>query len=253
LPDLIDSGLTASGHPYLVTTLFERGTLFSRVQGGGPLAGGELAALGRDLAAALDALHSASILHADIKPENVFIADDGTVVLGDLGSAWLAADGAPRRALTPEYAAPEISLGRAPTTASDIYSLGATLLFAATGRTPQVGVAPSATDANGTALGELLTAMLEPDPRKRIRSARLVAAQLGADLPEAPGQAWISSGRPGDAGGWTAASDQSVPGAALDLRHVPRRRVREAAILSATALAAAGAAFLAVWWLTRGG
>jgi serine/threonine protein kinase len=155
--------------------------------------------------------------------------------------------------LTPEYAAPELSLGRAPTTASDIYSLGATLLFAATGRTPRAGVARSATDAGGTALGESLTAMLETDPRKRIRSARLVAAQLGADLPEAPGQAWISSGRPGDAGSWTAAADHSASDEALDLRHVPRRRVREAAILSTMALAAAAAAFLAVWWLTRGG
>lgn len=253
LPDLIDSGLTTSGRPYLVTTLFERGTLFSRVQAGGPLAGGELIALAKDLAAALDALHSASILHADIKPENVFVAENGSVVLGDLGSAWLAADGAPSAALTPEYAAPEISLGRAPTTASDIYSLGATLLFAATGDTPQAGVPRSVADAASTAMGDTLVAMLETDPRRRIRSARQVAERLGAERRDGPRHSWTSLGDHGSANRPVATADQAPSGDALDLRHRRRTRSREAAVVSALALAAAATAFLAVWWLTRGG
>ena len=142
LPEVIGSGVTVNGQPYLVTKLYERGTLLRRVQRGGALSPGEVASAGRQLAMALETLHQNSILHGDVKPENVFIDDDGSMVLGDLGSAWLRADGGPAAAMTPPYAAPEVWLGHAPTVASDLYSLGLTLMFAASARVPMAGSPP---------------------------------------------------------------------------------------------------------------
>ena len=55
------------------------------MQRGGALSPGEVASAGRQLAMALETLHQHSILHGDVKPENVFIDDDGSMVLGDLG------------------------------------------------------------------------------------------------------------------------------------------------------------------------
>ena len=143
LPEVLGSGFTDDGRPYLVTKLYRHGTLRRRVDVGGPLDECEVAAAGRQLAIALAALHENGMLHGDVKPENVFIDDDDNLVLGDLGAAWVRTDGRPPSMITPAYAAPEVWLGHAPTTASDIYSLGLTLLFAATGRAPTPGSPPS--------------------------------------------------------------------------------------------------------------
>ncbi|MET0325270.1 MAG: protein kinase [Ilumatobacteraceae bacterium] len=183
LPEVLASGLTDNGQPYLVTKLYERGTLLRRVQRGGALSSGEVASVGRQVATALETLHRNSILHGDVKPENVFIDDDGSVVLGDLGSAWLRADGGPAAAMTPPYAAPEVWLGHAPTVASDIYSLGLTLMFAASGRVPAAGSPPSEDEILAAFGSDMALPLLEISPRRRPHSALLAARLLGADEP----------------------------------------------------------------------
>lgn len=182
LPELLDSGLTASGQPYLVTRLYERGTLFRRVQRAGALSHGEVLSIGQAIALALETLHQNTILHGDVKPENIFIDDAGSHILGDLGSAWLRADGGPARAITPPYAAPEVWLGSTPSKQTDIYSLGLTLMFAATGRPPIAGAPPPRSEIEAAMGSDVLLPLLEIDPRRRPRSAYEVARLLGADL-----------------------------------------------------------------------
>lgn len=189
LPEVYASGVTAIGQPFLVTKLYGRGTLTARVQRGGPLSPGEIVALGQSLCLALDTLHRNSILHGDVKPDNVFIDDDGTPILGDLGSAWVRAEGGPAASMTPPYAAPEVWLGQHPSKMSDLYSLGLTLMFAATGRSPIAGAPPTADDIDSAFGTELYDSLLEIDPRRRPRTARDAARHLGADVDD-PSLAW---------------------------------------------------------------
>lgn len=181
LPVVHDAGVTEGGRAYLVSKLYQRGTLLRRVQRAGPLSPGEVDAAGRHLAMALEALHQHGLVHGDVKPENVFVDDDGTLVLGDLGSAWLWADGGPSSAPTPPYAAPEVWLGHAPSIASDLYSLGLTLMFAASGHRPVAGSHPTTAEAREAFGSETALALLEVDARRRPRRAADAAVLFGAD------------------------------------------------------------------------
>jgi tetratricopeptide (TPR) repeat protein len=97
---------------------------------------------GIELARALQAAHEAGIMHRDVKPSNVRIADDGRAVLLDFGLARDATDatltepGSFRG--SPQYASPEqVEAGRVPIGArSDLYSLAATLYEVLTGVAP---------------------------------------------------------------------------------------------------------------------
>ena len=90
--------------------------------------------------AAVGAIHAAGMLHLDLKPAHILIADPGPqVTLLDLGLAQLS--GKTRRGLTgtPHYTAPELARGEHPTAAADAFSLGACLYHALTGRPPHEG------------------------------------------------------------------------------------------------------------------
>lgn len=182
LPEVLGSGFTVSGQPYLVSRFYERGTLARRVRISGPLSVAQVDAVAQQLAKALDSLHQRGVLHGDVKPENVFIDDDDSMVLGDLGAGWLRADGGPASALTPAYAAPEVWLGHAPTVRSDVYSLGLTLMFAVTGRPPFPGTTPSADDVIAAFESDIAVPLLEIDPRRRLRSAADVASRFGVEI-----------------------------------------------------------------------
>lgn len=183
LPEVVEAGITPTGQPYLVTALYERGTLFRRVQRAGALSRGEVLAIGHSVALALETLHQSTILHGDVKPENIFIADDGSPVLGDLGSAWLHADGGPARSMTPPYSAPEIWMGGVPSRQTDLYSLGLTLLFAATGRVPIAGSPPTRGEIEAAMGSPILVPLLEIDPKRRPRTAMDAAVLFAAELP----------------------------------------------------------------------
>ncbi|MCA9556840.1 MAG: serine/threonine protein kinase, partial [Myxococcales bacterium] len=100
----------------------------------------DLAAVARQLAAGLDALHAAGLLHRDVKPANVVLAPDGRAVLIDLGMVLdptvtaLTSTGA--LVGTPSYLAPELWRGGEPTPASDQFAWGATCLRLLTGASP---------------------------------------------------------------------------------------------------------------------
>jgi hypothetical protein len=179
LPAVLGAGTTpGDARPYLVTTLYEDGTLLDRVRRGGPLTPAEAVGVGADLATALATLHQLGVVHGDVKPENAFAGREGWV-LGDLGSAWLRAGRGPARSLTPPYAAPEVWRGSSPTPAADLYSLGLTVLFAATGDVPVAGNAPDLAAVKALFPDHPdLARLVDPDPRRRPRSAAELARRL---------------------------------------------------------------------------
>ncbi|MDR3467843.1 MAG: protein kinase [Xanthobacteraceae bacterium] len=95
------------------------------------------------IARGLQAFHRKEMLHQDLRPDNIMIDRTGTVKIIDFGATRVAgvAEAAPSAHAgeilgTQAYAAPEYFLGEAPTTASDIYSLGVITYQMLTGRLP---------------------------------------------------------------------------------------------------------------------
>lgn len=187
LPVVVDAGISPlTQRPYLVSSLYDDGTLVDRVRRGGPMTEEEVVSLGLDIGVALSTLHQLGVVHADVKPENVFSSREGWV-LGDLGSAWLRASRGPAASLTPPYAAPEVWRGAAPTPSADLYSLGLTMLFAVTGQVPIASNAPAADDvARAFPNHPVLSRVLEPDARRRPRSVADFARQLRPELVGTP-------------------------------------------------------------------
>jgi serine/threonine protein kinase len=101
----------------------------------------EVTRIGIDLCRALAAVHSAGLLHRDVKTQNVMRHDDGRLVLMDFGtgSDLESTSGATDAAGTPLYLAPEIFEGLAATVRSDIYSAGVLLFHLLTGSYPVKG------------------------------------------------------------------------------------------------------------------
>ncbi|MFI1567931.1 OB-fold domain-containing protein [Streptomyces sp. NPDC020490] len=152
------TGLTAIGDDFsppghrplwLATEYVAAPALSDWVAGHGPLPPAALRALAAELAAALAAVHACGLTHRDVKPSNVLLGRDRPMLI-DFGIARAADDS--RHTSTggvigsPGYLAPEQAAGGAVTEAGDIFSLGAVLVFAATGTGPfeHPGEQPSA-------------------------------------------------------------------------------------------------------------
>lgn len=111
-----------------------------REDGKGPTEG-FLIRVADEIASALDFAHVAGVVHRDIKPDNILLADDGRAVLADFGIAKAASGlvnetGANMTIGTPHYLSPEQAQGMKIDGRSDLYSLGVTLYRAATGALP---------------------------------------------------------------------------------------------------------------------
>lgn len=129
-------GETNSGHPYLVMKYHKRGSLDALIRHRGALPLREVLRLGVKMAGALQTAHLVGVIHRDIKPGNILFTDYGEPALTDFGIAHIpggftTSTGA--LTATPAYTAPEVIAGEAPTTASDVYGLGATLFSVLTG------------------------------------------------------------------------------------------------------------------------
>jgi predicted Ser/Thr protein kinase len=125
--------------PYVVTRYVPGRTLDDIVRTDGPLRGPALERLAAGLAGALAAIHAAGVVHRDLKPGNVMMADGHPVVI-DFGIAHIAdATRLTQTGMvmgTPGYLAPEVIEGKPSSGASDVHSWGATVAFAATGHQP---------------------------------------------------------------------------------------------------------------------
>ena len=193
--------------PWLATAYVPAPALDVLVQRCGPLPVPAVRWLAAGCAEALESIHEAGLVHRDLKPSNVLVAPDGPRVI-DFGVARAAE----RVALTttrgsvgtPAYMAPEQARDtRRAVVASDVFSLGATLLFAATGRAPYQGetvmdvlvrLATEPPDLSDVPpeLADLLARCLERDPAARPTPAALVA-EVAPYLHVDGGQAFGSS------------------------------------------------------------
>lgn len=92
----------------------------------------------------LGAAHAAGLIHRDVKPENVLIADDGRIKVGDFGLARAVTTSTSTGALigTVAYLSPELVLGKQADARSDIYSVGIMLYEMITGQQPFDGEVP---------------------------------------------------------------------------------------------------------------
>src|SRR5580700_8766764 len=125
--------------PWLATAYVTGPSLADAVAQRGPLPAASVLMLAAGLAEGVSAIHSAGVIHRDLKPSNVLLAHDGPRVI-DFGIS-VAAETSPltRTGLligSPGYMSPEQLEGREVGPASDIFSLGAVLAFAATGEAP---------------------------------------------------------------------------------------------------------------------
>ncbi|MFD8145798.1 serine/threonine-protein kinase [Streptomyces sp. NPDC059708] len=129
--------------PWVATGYVAGPSLDRAVAAHGPLPEASVRAVGGGLARALVAVHGLGLVHRDVKPSNVMLTLDGPRLI-DFGIAR-ATDGTASLTSTgvsigsPGYMSPEQILGKGVTGASDVFSLGAVLAFAATGRPPFSG------------------------------------------------------------------------------------------------------------------
>jgi hypothetical protein len=137
LVDVVDEG----DEIVLVMPYMSGGSLAERVAQHGPAPADEVERQARRLLGALASAHRAGIVHRDIKPANVLFDERGEPCLADFGVA-LSRDQTHGLTVagmvvgTPGFMAPEQARGEPVSPATDVFSLGATLLFAATGDGP---------------------------------------------------------------------------------------------------------------------
>ncbi|WP_405444094.1 serine/threonine protein kinase [Streptomyces avidinii] len=129
--------------PWVATGYVAGPSLDRALAGHGPLPETSVRAIGAGLARALVAVHGLGLVHRDVKPSNVMLTLDGPRLI-DFGIAR-ATDGTASLTSTgvsvgsPGYMSPEQILGKGITGAADVFSLGAVMAFAATGRPPFTG------------------------------------------------------------------------------------------------------------------
>ncbi|WP_051326379.1 serine/threonine-protein kinase [Glycomyces tenuis] len=196
-----------SPEPWSATTFVPGPTLIQAVEEAGPLPEGYVRSVGMDLAAALNGIHGAGLIHRDVKPSNVLLSANGAELL-DFGVSR-AMDYSTSVALTqtggvvgsPGYMSPEQAEMQELTEKSDVFSLGCLLAMAASGQGPFEGpsipqvlykIVHAAPELAGVpdALRAVIERCLAKDPEERpspLELRRLLEQSGGADAtpPEA--------------------------------------------------------------------
>ncbi|MFJ7987049.1 serine/threonine-protein kinase [Streptomyces sp. NPDC096351] len=254
---------TEGGRPWIAAEFLAGPTLDEAVRAYGPLDGPAVRALAARLARTLHDIHAAGLIHRDLKPANIVLTSTGPRII-DFGIArpehGLTLTTTGQIPVTPGYGAPEQVLGQRVGPASDVFSLGAVLAYAASGRRAFDGAHVAAVQyevVHGTAdlsqvppeLRESITPCLAKDPAHRPRPpqvAEAFAPPKGAD------RAWRKGPLADDikrretaTKRLTAPADTVVPTAPS------RRRFLTGAAVGVAVLGAGGGA--GAWWLSRGG
>jgi eukaryotic-like serine/threonine-protein kinase len=182
--------------PWLATAYVAGPSLADAVAEHGPLPAGSVLQLAAGLAEGLSAIHAAGVVHRDLKPSNVLLSSDGPRVI-DFGISLTGDGGALTRTGlvvgSPGFMSPEQADGREVGPASDIFSLGAVLTFAATGQGPfgagsnmtlvhRLVSGQAALDRVPAEVRPLVERCLAADSRER-PTARVLLAETGAGQP----------------------------------------------------------------------
>jgi serine/threonine-protein kinase len=129
-----------NGLPYMVQRFVDGMSLEKRLKDGGPLDRPTAVRICKDVAAGLEGLWAAGMVHRDIKPGNIMLDHAGTAFITDFGLAKDTQGSIltlPGQALgSMDYMAPEQIRGEEVTAAADIYALGCVMYEALCGRTP---------------------------------------------------------------------------------------------------------------------
>jgi serine/threonine kinase PknH len=202
---VVDSSVTDSS-PWLATAYVPGPPLSEIVAEHGPLPEAAVWRLAAGLAEALRAVHAAGVIHRDLKPANVLLADEGPHVIDfgisrpfhgtQLTSAGMVIG-------TPGYMSPEQAKTGPAGPASDIFSLGCVLTYAATGNPPFGGDNPASVlfrivsaepDLSRVPpkLRQVIEACLKKDPAQRPEPAQVIAmiSALGPETPATLGSFW---------------------------------------------------------------
>ncbi|WP_274916626.1 serine/threonine-protein kinase [Streptomyces sp. WZ-12] len=206
IPAVYDTGFDeASGRLYVVMQLLRGRELQTLVDETDydyePLPLAWAAAIGAQIASALDEVHRHDVVHRDIKPANLMLTPGGVVKVLDFGVAALLGSGSnphltqPGMTVgTPAYMSPEQSLANAVGPAADIYALACVIYQLLTGRTPFTesdgkSVTWHQVNTDAPAVGEvrsdvpddieqLLLGMMEKDPEDRMSAATVYQTLL---------------------------------------------------------------------------
>ncbi|MEY9890505.1 serine/threonine protein kinase [Catenulispora sp. MAP5-51] len=189
--------------PWLATAYVSGLTLRAVVGAGSLLPETSLRVLAYGLARALAEIHAAGVVHRDMKPSNVMLAVDGPHVI-DFGiSRVIAAADLTRTDVgtiigSPGFMSPEQTQGWELTGATDVFSLGTVLAYAATGRNPFGGgpehallyrIAHGEPDLSGVpdSLAPLIAVCLAKEPARRPSTAQIIG-RMADSVPEG---AWL--------------------------------------------------------------
>ncbi|WP_067417940.1 serine/threonine-protein kinase [Streptomyces sampsonii] len=125
--------------PWFATQYVPGPSLHDKVADEGPLSAADVASVGAALSEGLVAVHEAGVVHRDLKPSNILLSPQGPRII-DFGIAWATGASTLTHVGTavgsPGFLAPEQVRGAAVTPATDVFSLGATLAYAATADSP---------------------------------------------------------------------------------------------------------------------
>ena len=175
--------LRTDGDPWIVMEYVASRSLQDVLASDGPVSPARAAEIGIGVLGALKAAHRSGVMHRDVKPANVLLADDGRVVLTDFGLATVPGDpNVTRTGLvlgSPAYIAPERARDGTAEPEADLWSLGATLYAAVEGQSPfarpsaigtlaALATEPVPTARHGGALKPVLNGLLRKDPAARI-------------------------------------------------------------------------------------
>jgi serine/threonine protein kinase len=184
-------------------------TLAAVLEEGGPLQPEEAAKVGADVASALAAAHTVGIVHRDVKPGNILIADDGSALISDFGIARALGDSTLTSSGmihgTPAYLAPEVARGSEADSASDVFSLGSTLYSALEGRPP------FGTDDNTMALLHRVASGQFPPLQHNGQLASLIMRMLSIDPDARPSMGTVSESLARLAGSEADSQPATVP------------------------------------------
>ena len=190
--------------PFLAMELIN-GKTISEIVAEGPMRYSQLHSIATQITSALKFSHELDIIHGDLKPSNIMVQPNGIAKLSDFGMARRASDTETRSVGgTPNYLAPELMRGEAPSIQSDMYALGVTLFEMSFGRLPVEVSGPTVEhwlechtndeiefptpwpESLAEEWRDILTTLLAKNPADRFDSWREVEDALARIEPAAP-------------------------------------------------------------------